>query len=139
MPITGIFLILSADALCPWDWPAWQALTGVTVPPWAPKDKVDVAGGKIRNFNAKHLEAARTFAKAFHSKVGNEKIKYMAKQPDNDSEGRNAIIDWVTTLVKDAKIGDKITQVLKDKRAHPYDFMHQLYSGPGEVCHRCYF
>jgi len=139
MPIPGVFLALSADDLCPWRWPAWQALTGATVPPWAPKEEVDAAGGKIRHFNSKHLEAAQTFAKTFHSKVGNDKIRYMAKHSDNDSEGRNAIIDWVAKVVKEVKIGDKITQILKDKKAHPYDFMRQLYSGPGEVCHRCYF
>jgi len=138
MPIAGIFLNLSAENLCPWRWPAWQGLVGVALPPWAPKEEVDAAGGKVKYFDTMHLEAARTFAKTFYSKVGNDRQKFMVKRSDNDSMGRNAIINWVNQLVREAKIGDKISQILRDKRAHPYDFMHQLYSGPGQVCHKFY-
>ena len=133
LPMTGVFLVLSADDLAPWRWPAWQSHTGVMLPPWAPKAEVDAAGGKVKYFAVHDLEAARTFYKNFLAQVGNDRVSYLRKKSDNDMQGRNAITEWINQLLKRVNVADKVTAILSEKNRHPQHIMKQLRYGPSQV------
>ena len=129
----AIWLTFSSHDLAPWNWPKWTTFCGISLPPWAPKVLVDQQGGSVANFPSELLEAARTFASNFYAKDSVARLAYMRKQSDNDSAGRNAIIDWVAWLMNKSKFKKQVTQILQDTNCHPRDFMAQMNWGPDQV------
>jgi hypothetical protein len=129
----AIWLTFSSHDLAPWHFDKWTEFCGIALPPWAPKDLLDQHGGKVPNFPADLLEAARTFAANFNAKTPTDRIEYMRKQSDNDAAGRKAIIDWVNWMMTKCKFKKELMKVIQDHNCHPRDYMSQMGWGPDHV------
>jgi hypothetical protein len=119
----GLLAISSKDDQAPWNWTVWMKRTGVEVAPFSDSASTTLPNG----WTPSTVNAVRTFAENFWCKSPADRIDYIRRQVDNNSEGRNAWITWVqNSWDKEWKINNLINLQLDEHRIHPYALMKHL-------------
>ncbi|KAI6097725.1 P-loop containing nucleoside triphosphate hydrolase protein [Pisolithus croceorrhizus] len=118
--VAGALLQLSEGGKDPWNWPQWQAITGLSSAPWVVETETTP---HPLGWDAQTLDAVQAFVRAFDTRTKQEdRVRFMRKRDDTYSVGREAWRTFVTThWLKEWRLERKVMDILQDNALAPID------------------